>query len=302
MTLNIRKINNLFYITSNFNFNNTVDCATQPKFIAVNINKCDAFNMWLHSGYYKEQVYPEKHENNTKYVLCRVIETIKYIDSDVKLYYSYNKNTLNIEDALIFKDEFLHDNKPLGTIIIDSDIIDIALFYSMLKGEDTILILAEYQGINYCIKNLIIKSGFAEFTNDYYKIKGDFNKSLSTLGETDYAKKYVEINEKYMKLRTLKSMRDKFNMVIDNIVETIENNNDFSINELINNIDYFIVKYKNVDNNNVEVEIEDEDENEYKDEDKYKDEDEYKDDSNNDENVIVEDDDEYNDDEYNDVD
>lgn len=65
-----------------------------------------------------------------------------------------------------------------------------------------------------------------------------------------------------MKLRTLKSMRDKFNMVIDNIVETIENNNDFSINELINNIDYFIVKY-NLDNKNVEIEDENNDENEY---------------------------------------
>jgi len=245
MTLNIRKINNLFYITSNFDFNNTVDCATKAEHISITINECDALNMWLHSGYYKERIYPEKHENNTKYVLCRVIATIKYIDSNVKLYYSDNKNILNIKDALIFKDEFLHDDKPLGTIIIDSDIIDMALFYTMLKGEDTILIFAEYEGINYCIKNLITISGFVEFINDYYDIKGVFNKSLSTLRENDYAEKYVEINEKHMKLRTLKSMRDKFNTTLDNIVKRIENTNiDVNVDEMMNNINNFIDKYK----------------------------------------------------------
>jgi hypothetical protein len=209
--------------------------------------------MWLNSAYYKEQIYPEKHENNTKYLLCRVITTIKYIDQNVKLYYSDNKNLLNIEDALIFKDEFLHDDKPLGTLIIDSDIIGIDLFYSMLRGEDTVLILAEYQGINYCVKNLITQTNsYCTEINKYYDIKNDFNKSLSTLKETEYAEKYVRINEKHMKLRTLKSMQDKFNTTFNNIMKTLENTNvDFDTNEITNNINNFIAKYENIDDKNI---------------------------------------------------
>ena len=192
MTLIIRKTINdkaaqVFAITSDFDFNNIEEPYSKGRPHKISINDCNALEICLGSSYLLK-----KHPTSIKPILKTIIETIKYIDHDVKIYYCSELPSL-LERL---KESDLDDGVPFAYLHIESNIIDMSLFYHMFKYCNPMLMLVEYNGIKYFIEHNIRNMDFVAPTiNPYYQINDkSVNYKAFTKIENDFAKKYIKLN------------------------------------------------------------------------------------------------------------